>query len=139
MWNITKMSKISKIPTDTLRYYDKLKIVSPKRAGNGYRYYDEKDYILLQYVSVMKYAHFSLSDIKKVIQSFKLEVSENCNKVNYGIFTSKRTELIEMIKNYQGIVKLIDNLLPMVEGSKNYYENEQKIAALVQEIYQSIS
>jgi len=138
-WNIKQMAQMSGIPTDSLRYYDKLGIVSPKRAENGYRYYDEKDYTYLQYVSVMKYAHFSLSEIKTVIQGLGLGANEECNRGNLDIFISKRTELLEMIKNYQGIIKLLDNLLPMINGCKTYGENEWQIKVFVQDIYKQIS
>ena len=137
-WNIKQMAQMSGIPTDSLRYYDKLGIVSPKRAENGYRYYDEKDYIYLQYVSVMKYAHFSLAEIKTVIQGLGLGADEECNRGNLNIFTGKRTELLEMIKNYQGIIKLLDNLLPMINGCKTYGENEEQIKEFVQDIYKQI-
>lgn len=132
------MAQMSGISTDSLRYYDKLGIVSPKRAENGYRYYDERDYIYLQYVSVMKYARFSLSEIKKVIRGLGLEISDECNRKNLGLFVSKRTELLKMIENYRGIIKLLDNLLPMMRDSKTYCENERQIAAFVQDIYNQI-
>jgi len=138
-WSIRQMARMSGIPADSLRYYDKLGIVSPKRAGNGYRYYDERDYICLQYVSVMKYAHFSLSEIKAVIQRLGLEAGDECNRGNLDIFIGKRKELLEMIENYQGIIQLIDNLLPMMNGSKTYQENERQIAAFVKDIYGQIS
>lgn len=138
MWTIKQMAEMSGIPIDSLRYYDKLGIVSPRRAENGYRYYDEKDYIHLQYVAVMKYAHFSLSEIKTVIQSMGLEASDECNRRNLNVFISKRTELLEMAKNYRSIVTLIDNLLPMMSSSEAYYQNEGQIEAFVQDIYNRI-
>jgi len=49
--NIKEMSEATGIPSDTLRYYDKLGIVSPKRQDNGYRTYNETDFIYLQYVT----------------------------------------------------------------------------------------
>ena len=137
-WNIKQMAQMTGISNDSLRYYDKLGIVSPKRSENGYRYYDEKDYIYLQYVSVMKYAQFSLSDIKTVIQRLGLEIGEGCNLENLDIFINKRNELLEVIKNYQGIIELFDKLLPMMNGCKTYSENEGQIAAFIQDIYSQI-
>ncbi len=138
-WTIKKMAEISGIPIDSLRYYDKLGIVSPKRLENGYRHYDETDYMHLQYVTVMKYANFSLSEIKTIIQSLGSETNDECNKRNLEIFNSKRTELLEMAKNYQSIVKLIDHLLPMLDSSELYHENGKQIESFVQGIYKRIT
>ncbi len=135
---IKQMAQVSGIPVDSLRYYDKLGIVSPKRMENGYRLYDETDYVHLQYVTVMKYAHFSLSEIKTIIHSLGMEANEECNKRNLDIFNCKRTELLERANNFQSIVKLIDNLLPMLNGCAVYYENEDEIGAFVCNIYDRI-
>jgi len=142
MWTIRQMAQLTGISTDSLRYYDKSGIVSPKRAENGYRYYSETDYLHLQYVAVLKYAHFSLSEIKAVITSMSsvaFEACDECNRNNLAIFGRKRKELLEMAHNYQSIAKLIDNLLPMMNGSEAYLENEQQIKAYVQGIYEQIS
>lgn len=137
-WTIKQMAEMSGIPIDSLRYYDKLGIVSPKRMENRYRQYDEMDYMHLQYVTVMKYAHFSLSEIKTIIHSLGMEASDQCNGRNLELFHLKRTELIEMAKNYKRIVGLIDNLLPMMDGCTAYDENHQQIEGYVQDIYDGI-
>jgi len=142
MWTIKQMAQATGISADSLRYYDKSGIVSPKRAENGYRYYDETDYLHLQYLMVLKYAHFSLSEIKVVITSMTsdaLEACDECNRSNLAIFARKRKELLEMAHNYQSIARLIDNLLPMMNGSEAYLENEQQIKAYVQGIYEQIN
>lgn len=138
-WTIKQMAEMSGIPMDSLRYYDKLGIISPERMENGYRHYNESDYIRLQYVTVMKYAQFSLSEIKTVIHSLRMEVNDECNRRNLDIFKSKRVELLEIVKNYKNIVKLIDNLLPMMNGFNAYHENEDQIEAFVRDIYKSIT
>jgi DNA-binding transcriptional MerR regulator len=137
-WTIKQMAQISGISIDSLRYYDKLGIVSPKRFENGYRHYTERDYVYLQYLTVMKYGQFSLAEIKAVIQRLDIEAGDECNRANLDIFISKRTELLEAIENYQGIIKLFDNLFPMILGSKTYCENEGQIKEFVQDIYQQI-
>jgi DNA-binding transcriptional MerR regulator len=86
----------------------------------------------------MKYAHFSLADIKAVIASLGQEVSGECAKKNLAIFTGKREELLETIKNYQGIIKLFDDLFPLMNSDKTYIENEEKVAAFVQDIYKQV-
>ena len=138
MWTIRQMSKMSGLPTDSLRYYDKLGIVSPKRGDNGYRYYTERDYILLQYIVVMKYARFSLGEIKQIICSLDMERNDECNRLNYTLLESKREELAELAGNYQKIIKLFDKLLPLVAGAAAFYDNEKAVDAFVNSIYKGI-
>lgn len=137
-WTIKQMSKITGLPTDSLRYYDKLGIVSPKRKDNEYRYYDERDYLLLKYIIVMKYAHFSLGEIKTIINSMSLKPSDECNRFDRELITAKRTELIECIKNYKQILKFIDTVLPMMENVDVFTENEVNLDNFVSKIYDNI-
>lgn len=132
------MAEMSGIPIDSLRYYDKLGIVCPKRGENGYRYYDERDYGLLQYVSVMKYGHFTLSEIKIIVTSLDVESSESCNQINRDIFLTKRAELLEMAKNYRSIAKLIEAMLPMIDGTEAYSQHKGELDAFIQKLYVEI-
>lgn len=137
-WTVKKVSKISKVPTDSLRYYDKLGIVSPKRQENGYRYYDERDLILLQYIAVMKYAQFSLAEIKLVLNSFGKQPDDDCNRMNREILLCKKIELTDKIRNFKNILKLIDTSLSMIGSKEDYRKNEKKLDKFVQEIYQTL-
>lgn len=112
------------ISADTLRYYDRLGIVSPIRHENGYRYYSDKNLSDLQYVTVMKYANFSLTKIKAMVDMFGQDPSPECNKICREILNSKLMELKQLVINYQKIVNLMEELLPMV-GSINAYCESQ--------------
>lgn len=137
-WTIKQMSQITGLTADTLRYYDKLKIVSPRRMDNGYRRYDERNYRALQYITVMKYAHFSLSEIKAVIRSLDLAPSDGCNQMNRNIMTSKREELTERMRNIRRIIKLFDIVEPMIESADVYAEHAADLDDYVQKLYKDI-
>ena len=132
---IKEMSEATGIPADTLRYYDKLGIVSPKRQDNGYRTYNETDFIYLQYVTVMKYANFSLGEIRLIIRSMSLKHSPECNRVNRDLVLGKREELTAVIRNYRRIIKFIDMVLPMIESDEIYVENEAELDRFVNSVY----
>ncbi|MEK5641031.1 MerR family transcriptional regulator [Paenibacillus sp. FSL R5-0378] len=61
---LQEASRILGIPKDTLRYYDRLGIVSPTRENNRYRRYSRNDLIDLMNIQIMQYADFSLDEIK---------------------------------------------------------------------------
>ena len=106
-WTVREIAKLTGISVDSLRYYDRLGLVSPKRKNNKYRHYDERDLVLLQYIAVMKYACFSLVEIKSVLRSALEDPSEECARRNADILKCKRMELLSKIANFKGIIKLI--------------------------------
>jgi DNA-binding transcriptional MerR regulator len=135
---IKEMSEATGIPADTLRYYDKLGIVSPKRQDNGYRTYNETDFIYLQYVTVMKYANFSLGEIRLIIRSMSMKNSPECNRINRDLVLGKREELTAVIRNYRKIIKFIDMVLPMIDGNEVYTQNEEELDRFVNSVYQDV-
>ena len=137
-WTVKQMAEKTGFAIDSLRYYDKLGIVSPERKENGYRYYSERDYVLLQFVTVMKYANFTLSEIKTVTSTVFAEPSIECNRINRDLLSCKRTELGEAIKNYKNIIKLVDTVLPMMNDVNAFVENANELQGFVQSIYDNI-
>lgn len=132
---IKEMSEATGIPADTLRYYDKLGIVSPKRQDNGYRTYNETDFIYLQYVTVMKYANFSLGEIRLIIRSMSMKHTPECNRMNRDLVLGKREELTDAIRNYRKIIKFIDMVLPMIESDEIHVQSEEELDRFVHSVY----
>ena len=72
-YSIKEVSQILDIPKDTLRYYDRIGIVSPSRKHNSYRRYSRDDIIDLMNIQIMQYADFSLEEIKGKFQFHRME------------------------------------------------------------------
>lgn len=71
---IGDVAKLLPISKDTLRYYDKLGLVSPKKSTqNNYRYYTKEDLLTLTYVLVLKDLELPLEEIKLLICNNSLE------------------------------------------------------------------
>ena len=140
-WTINQIAGITGLPADTLRYYDREGIISPKRHENGYRHYNEADITILKYIIVMKYARFSLAEIKSMVELFGREPGADCtecNNVCNSILNSKIMELGQMISNYQKIVGLMKKLQPMVQNVEAYYINERNIEEFIDQIFDDI-
>ena len=137
-WTIKQTTEKTGIPADTLRYYDKEGLVSPKRHENGYRQYDDSDVTFLKNIIVMKYAHFSLAEIKRMEELYTREPSASCNEISKGILHSKITELRQAILNYQKIVALMEELLQMIDSTDAYVANEEKIDEFISQIFDDI-
>ena len=137
-WTIKEAAEKTGILADTLRYYDREGIVSPSRHENGYRLYDDNDIANLKTLIVMKYAHFSLAEIKSMEELFGREPSANCNEICRGILNSKVVELRQAICNYQKIVALMEELLSMIGSVDCYMANAGQVDGFISQIFDDI-
>ena len=137
-WTIKQATEATGLSADTLRYYEKEGLVTPKRHENGYRYYDEHDMAMLKNIVVMKYAHFTLAEMKSMEELYTLETSPECNMIIKDILNAKITELKQAMLNYQKIIKLMEALLPMVESAEAYHRNEARVDEFIAQIFDDI-
>lgn len=102
MMEIGKFSNETGITIDTLRYYDKIRLLVPKRINNR-RCYSVEDRVKIQLILKLKKLDFSLDDIKIL---FKLEDSISDN---YELKNEDRDNIhscLDMIEGkYKEIIK----------------------------------
>lgn len=65
--NIGDVATRSGVPVKTIRYYEEIGLVTPKRAANGYRTFDEDDLHRLAFVSRARLLGFSLKDCRTLM------------------------------------------------------------------------
>ncbi len=93
LYQIGKVSKICNIPIKTLRYYDEIKLLIPRKIDpdSNYRYYSNDQLALVLVIKHFKEAGFSLKEIKVLLGRENLEyntrkINEKCieidNKIN---------------------------------------------------------
>lgn len=69
-YSINKLAKLAGVSTRTLRYYDQIGLLAPKRiSSNGYRIYGQKQVDLLQQIMFYRELGVELEQIKKIITS----------------------------------------------------------------------
>ena len=137
-WTIKQVTEKTGFSAETLRYYDREGIFSPMRHENGYRSYDDNDIMILKILAVMKYANFSHAEIKKMERLF---TSEPCFRYNEGCkdtINAKIAELNQKICGYQKLIRLMEELLPMVSSANSYQSNEKQIAGFINRIFADI-
>lgn len=65
---VHQLAKLAGVTPRTLRYYDRVGLLSPSHHGkNGYRYYGEKEMIRLQQILFFRELEFPLEDIKRML------------------------------------------------------------------------
>ena len=93
---IGELSRQVDIPTQTIRYYERLGLLDPpKRTASQYRVYSEKDEARLRFIQKAKLFGLSLNEIKKLIDlrirgvppcaDLKVMVKQNLDKLDRRI------------------------------------------------------
>src|SRR5690625_7231705 len=78
LYSIQEVARILGISKDTLRYYDRIGIVSPIRDTNRCSKYMKTDLIDLMNIQIMQYTDFSLEEMKG---KFNFHMMKNVDNV----------------------------------------------------------
>ena len=136
-YSIQQVSELLHMPKDTLRYYDKLGLAAPSRGENLYRYYTEQDILDLQYIETMKYAYFTLAEIRQFFNYKRSLCSEDdCSNIQ-RLFEDKKLEYKQKIKAYQAMVALVDKILDIksrIEAPDDMAKANELVVSVFQDI-----
>ncbi|MDR1559942.1 MAG: MerR family transcriptional regulator, partial [Clostridiales bacterium] len=101
-YKISEVSKLTNIPIDSIRYYEKAGILSPRRIGT-YRYYSEEDiYTLCEY---------------KKMRSFGMKMEEIKDFFKIGSMDDYARRFMEFQKKYDEIIKYYSALAKSTKQS----------------------
>lgn len=121
-YRIGEIAKIKNIDTQTLRYYDKLGILSPDIVDekNGYRYYTAEQFIEVDRIKFYKVLGLSLEEIKKFKDIHDVDEALRTLKLQKKQFENK-------IKKMQAITKNIEHIIDTIEEISKTIENKIEI------------
>ena len=132
-YTIKQASELLGIPKATLRYYDQLGIVSPKRAENSYRCYTKKDILDLKNAEAMKCSNFSLMEIRQVMDLKQEQNMDNLPTL-LQIIGEKREWLQKQIALFHGITEFLD-LIVKTMSEKSSPDDMAKINVLLERTF----
>ncbi|WP_105614655.1 MerR family transcriptional regulator [Vallitalea okinawensis] len=117
-FRIGEIAKIKNIDAQTLRYYDKLGLLSPAIVDeqNRYRYYSEEQFIEVDRIKFYKMLGLSLEEVKKY---------KSIHQVDEAIKTlqMQKDELDNKIVKMQAVSKNLETIIERIEKTKERYEN----------------
>ncbi len=117
-YTIQEVSKMTNIPTTTLRYYDKEGLLPfLERKSSGYRVFSDLDISMLQIIQCLKSTGMSVSDIKQFTQ-WLLEGDSTLEKRQQMFL--KRKEAIE------NEIKELNKMLDIINYKCEYYKKAVK-------------
>jgi Predicted transcriptional regulators len=139
-YSIKKLSKLAGVSTRTLRYYDEIKLLSPRRiSSNDYRMYSQYEVDLLQQILFFRELGVPLDEIKKIVLSKKydgiLALQEHLSALK-----AKREQIEVLITNVEKTIAASKGEMTMsdeekFEGFKKnlIVENENKYGKEIRE------
>ncbi|HBG0292781.1 TPA: MerR family transcriptional regulator [Clostridioides difficile] len=112
MFSIGMFSKINKITTKTLRYYEDIGLLKPEYVDEftKYRYYTTEQLPKLHQIITLKQMGLSLAEIKKAV--------ENPEEVE-NILMNKEKEMLDVIKSEEYKIIKLRNYLTNLKGEVN--------------------
>lgn len=95
-YKIGEISNLYGIGTDSLRYYEKIGILKPKRDSNGYRMYNINDIRTLNILRELRKIGFSLKEIKEHLINFDIEKTITLFETGIEYIDEKTAELADL-------------------------------------------
>ncbi|MBI1936915.1 MAG: heavy metal-responsive transcriptional regulator [Ignavibacteriales bacterium] len=109
-YKVGEISKIAGMNTETLRYYEMIKLMpKPKRKESHYRYYDEIDLRRLLFIRRAKELGFTLNEIKELL-NLRIESSATCGDVKH-LAEHKLKDIEKRIDDLMNIKKVLSKLI----------------------------
>ena len=122
---------------DTLRYYDRIGIVSPSRKDNRYRGYSRNDLIDLMNIQIMRYADFSLDEIKGNFDLRKMENIDSAYCEEVAVFLdAKNAAMRKKITHLEKVSQLLNIAAETLRDFND--ESDQRLSEFVRELYKDI-
>lgn len=130
MLSIGEFSKICKVSTKTLRYYDEIGLIKPTNINleNGYRNYSIKQLEDMLLINKLKMYQFSLEEIKEL-----LDFKDKNTELFYTKLNRKKTQIQTLINDSISIISEIDRDLDDIKNGKSV--NSCLDAIKVEEIF----
>ena len=67
-YGIKQFEKVTGVPAHTLRFFDKIGLLSPARSDNGYRVYSLDQVSIAEIIVLLQKALFSNAEIKEILK-----------------------------------------------------------------------
>ena len=100
---IKDLATLSGLSTDTIRFYEKRKLLLPSfRGDNNYRYYDENILKRIIFIKRCRSLDLSLNEIERLIE-LEQNPQQSCHEVNnmIDLHIQQTTDKIKELKNFK--------------------------------------
>jgi DNA-binding transcriptional MerR regulator len=130
--HVTELARLTRISTDTIRYYTRIGLLNPEREENGYRYYSQTDIQRVSFIRACRDLCLPLAKIKHCMQLLEqgemaISIITACLVNEHNKECEKKDELEENIRRIQKVI----NHLP---GYLSHDGDLEKMTAVLQQL-----
>lgn len=106
--------------TRTLRYYESRGLLPARRAGNGYRTYDDDDLRLIQQIRTLQDFGFELEETRPFVECLRAghPAGDSC-PASLDVYRAKLAELDELIGRLGSIRAQVGEHLALAEAQQS--------------------
>lgn len=112
VFKINEISKLYQIGADSLRYYEKLGVLQPRRDTNGYRLYGLHDIYKLNIIRDLRQLDFSMQQIKEYLDHQSIDST-------LSLFHTEEALISEQIERLRFKQQLIQERIHVLSSAKN--------------------
>ena len=144
-YTVKKLSELSGVTVRTLHYYEEIGLLKPAYTGsNGYRYYEQKELLILQQILFFKELGFKLKQIQNVLGKKSFDQLEALCSHKRSL-AQEREKLGRLLKTIDKTINYLNgsskmnaqeifdgfSLVTKAKGGETYFEAEAVIAASI--------
>lgn len=117
-YTVSKLARLSGVSARTLRYYDEIDLLKPKRvSSSGYRIYGQEEINLLQQILFYRELELNLDEIKGIIHSEKFDVKKALK--NHLIHLNQQKDRLERL------IGTVEKSIQAQEGGRQMSDKEK--------------
>lgn len=132
-YKINEISKLYGIGADSLRYYERLGILNPKRDTNGYRLYNLKDMYKLNIIRDLRKLDFSMAQIKEYLDGQSVDNTLNLFRQEEIMMAKQKKELEDRERRIRERIQALSQALTIPAGTVNVKRYEERFCAQLSE------
>ena len=132
--NIRQFSLKHGISLDTLRFYEKRKILIPDRLANGYRNYHDIHEQKVKLIISLKTIGFSLDEIKQLIELEEKPPSETCNIISNQLIDKKIAMISQQVMVLEYGKNTLHDIKKYIEDN-SFVKNQERISNMIENLY----
>ncbi|EST29730.1 hypothetical protein M877_11485 [Streptomyces niveus NCIMB 11891] len=117
---IGELARRAGTSTRTLRYYESRGLLPARRAGNGYRTYDDDDLRLIQQIRTLRDFGFELEETRPFVECLRAGhlAGDSC-PASLDVYRAKLAELDELIGRLGSIRAQVGEQLALAEAEQS--------------------
>jgi DNA-binding transcriptional MerR regulator len=124
-YHTSQFAEKAAVSVRTLRYYDKLGLLSPSRYTEaGYRLYTDEDLVNLQQILALKFLGFSLETIKRYLQTDPQRFRE--------VLATQKAMMREKRAQLDTIIQAIEEAEKLLNTSRCHWESIVHVIQVIQ-------